>query len=294
MNQPLDSQALLAETESEEDQQGWLATFADLMSLLMCFFVLLLSFSEMDVVKFKQIAGSMKTAFGVQRLVDADKVPLGTSVIAQEFSPGKPEQTLLNQVQQKSSQTEQTKLNKTEENDLSSIADNSLDGGLAHQQTLKMKIEDEFADAILAGKFELDNQGQQLIIRFEEKGMFASGSGYLQPQFKPLLRTLSSFLADIPGQLIVAGHTDNVALQNELYEDNLALSSARALAVARELRRHPGIQYIQVTAFADARPLLPNTSVSNRAKNRRVELSILQGQAKETQITNKRSGNHSG
>lgn len=294
MNHSLDSQALLAETESEEDQQGWLATFADLMSLLMCFFVLLLSFSEMDVVKFKQIAGSMKTAFGVQRLVEAEKVPLGTSVIAQEFSPGKPEQTLLNQVQQKSSQTEQAKLNKTEENDLAGIAENELDGGTAHRNDLRLKIEETFSEAILAGKFELDSQGQQLIIRFEEKGMFASGSGYLQPQFKPLLRSLSAFLADVPGQLIVSGHTDNIRLQNELYEDNLALSSARALAVARELRRNPNIRFVQVTAFADAKPLLPNTSPENRAKNRRVELSILQGQAKEAHIINQKGENSHG
>ena len=51
----------------------WMTTFADMMSLLMCFFVLLLSFSEMDVEKFKQIAGSMKVAFGVQRIVQAQE-----------------------------------------------------------------------------------------------------------------------------------------------------------------------------------------------------------------------------
>ena len=53
--------------EEEEEEQAWLATFADLMSLLMCFFVLLLSFSEMDIQKYRQIAGSLRKAFGVQR-----------------------------------------------------------------------------------------------------------------------------------------------------------------------------------------------------------------------------------
>ena len=70
-------------------------TFADLMTLLMCFFVLLLSFSEMDVAKFKQLSGSMKDAFGVQAEVEVETIPKGTSVIAQEFSPGKPEPTAL-------------------------------------------------------------------------------------------------------------------------------------------------------------------------------------------------------
>ena len=76
--------------ECVEGLPAYMGTFADLMSLLMCFFVLLLSFSEMDVIKFKQIAGSLKLAFGVQREVEADSIPMGTSVIAQEFSPGRP------------------------------------------------------------------------------------------------------------------------------------------------------------------------------------------------------------
>ncbi|MDX1657154.1 MAG: flagellar motor protein MotB, partial [Candidatus Competibacteraceae bacterium] len=68
----------------------WLATFADLMSLLMCFFVLLLSFSEMDIEKYKQVAGSMAQAFGVQKKVTAHDTPMGTSYVAREFSPGRP------------------------------------------------------------------------------------------------------------------------------------------------------------------------------------------------------------
>lgn len=73
----------------------WMGTFADLMSLLMCFFVLLLSFSEMDVLKFKQIAGSMKFAFGVQNRLEVKDIPKGTSIIAQEFRPGAPSQRQL-------------------------------------------------------------------------------------------------------------------------------------------------------------------------------------------------------
>lgn len=69
-------------------------TFADLMSLLMCFFVLLLSFSEMDAAKYKQVAGSMKQAFGVQRELKVKESPKGVSIIAKEFSPGKPQPTM--------------------------------------------------------------------------------------------------------------------------------------------------------------------------------------------------------
>jgi len=79
---------------------AWVMTFADLMSLLMCFFVLLLSFSEMDVAKYKQIAGSMREAFGVQREIKVKEPPKGINIIAQEFSAGRPDPTPFNIVQQ--------------------------------------------------------------------------------------------------------------------------------------------------------------------------------------------------
>ncbi len=84
----------------EEGLPAWVMTFADLMSLLMCFFVLLLSFSEMDVSKYKEMAGSMKNAFGVQRDIKVKEPPKGINVIAREFSPGRPEPTHLNVVRQ--------------------------------------------------------------------------------------------------------------------------------------------------------------------------------------------------
>ncbi len=79
----------------------WVMTFADLMTLLMCFFVLILSFSEMDILKYKQLAGSMAHAFGVQRDIEAKDPPKGINIIAREFSPGQPQPTPLNVVRQK-------------------------------------------------------------------------------------------------------------------------------------------------------------------------------------------------
>jgi len=92
----------------------YMGTFADLMALLMCFFVLLLAFSEMDVRKYKQVAGSMKDAFGVQNQVEAKDIPKGTSVIAREFSPGKPQPTLITAVQQQTIDTDRQTLDFTD------------------------------------------------------------------------------------------------------------------------------------------------------------------------------------
>ena len=100
----------LEESSEEGGGAGWIMTFADLMSLLMCFFVLLLSFSEMDVLKFKRLAGSMESAFGVQQKFRADDPPKGTSIIAQEFSPGTPRPTPLNEIWQKTTDESRSSL----------------------------------------------------------------------------------------------------------------------------------------------------------------------------------------
>ena len=98
-----------AKKEEGGGSPAWVMTFADLMSLLMCFFVLLLSFSNMDLLKFKQIAGSMKNAFGVQRDMKAQETPKGTSIIAQEFAPGRPTPTLVKEIKQNTiDETKQT------------------------------------------------------------------------------------------------------------------------------------------------------------------------------------------
>ena len=68
----------------------WVVTFADLMSLLLAFFVLLFSFSELDKAKYKQVAGSLRDAFGVQQEIRVKDPPKGINIIAREFSPGIP------------------------------------------------------------------------------------------------------------------------------------------------------------------------------------------------------------
>lgn len=287
MEHGLNSAQLVEETEKSEDQQGWLATFADLMSLLMCFFVLLLSFSELDVIKFKQIAGSMKTAFGVQRDIEAEQIPMGTSVIKQEFSPAISEPTLLNQVKQ---QTQEQEMRNLAANQVAGEKEDEKSGRNRDAQNnaqyeLMQKLQQTLSEELARGRFELDQYGQQLIIRINEQGSFSSGSGYLQPMFVPSLRKLAGVLQDIPGQIVVSGHTDNIPVRNELYQDNLELSAARAIAIARVLKNSAQLSFIQANGMAESQPLVNNSTAQNRARNRRVEISVLQGEAKIEQLS---------
>lgn len=286
----------------------WLATFADLMSLLMCFFVLLLAFSEMDVMKFKQIAGSMKYAFGVQNKVEVKDIPKGTSVIALEFRPGRPDPTPIEIINQQTNEmTQQTIEYQAGEEDSSGGVqkqNGSQRGGNASataQQTAQAvksdsqssqentneqlkKLAEQLNEQIVDGAIELESLGQQIIIRIREKGSFASGSGFLQPKFKPIIRQIGELLKDVPGIITVSGHTDGGHISNELYSSNWDLSSQRAVAVAHELRKVEGFNETRMKVVGEAsnNPLVPNDSNLNRARNRRVEIAIEQGKPKES------------
>lgn len=282
----MDSEELLEEVEQEGGGQGWLATFADLMSLLMCFFVLLLSFSELDVQKFKQIAGSMKYAFGVQNKINIQDIPKGTSVIAQEFSPGKPEDTPFNRIEQVTYTPERSSTEETEASKEESKRNENENNDRKYREIIlaEERIIQDFQEELNSGQFELDNQGQQLVIRIAENGAFASGSGFLQPNLVPALKKLNNILVNIPGQKVVSGHTDNRPLRNEMFKDNLELSAARALAVARVLNHNGALKNLSIQGMADTAPIARNDSDLQRAKNRRVEITIAQGRAKFAEL----------
>ncbi len=286
---------------------AYMGTFADLMSLLMCFFVLLLSFSEMDVQKFKQIAGSMAFAFGVQNKIEVKDIPKGTSVIAMEFRPGRPEPTPIDTIQQQTiDMTQQTIEFQAGQEDSSggvqeqrgeqtggasqntdaqsSAASESSAQDQEQTNELAKKVAEQMQEQIQDGAIELESLGQQIIIRIKENGSFPSGSTFLQPRFKPIIQQIGAILRDIPGEVTVSGHTDNDQVSDELNSNNWELSSKRAVSVAVELLNGTGLDKnrLVVVGHADTRPLVDNDTEQNRKRNRRVEISILQGKAKES------------
>ena len=272
---------------------GWVATFADLMSLLMCFFVLLLSFSEMDVLKFKQLAGSMREAFGVQNQIKVEDIPKGTSIIAQEFSPGRPEPTPLNEVRQMTVNNNMNTLDiRSVEGD--SETKDKQDGEAELMQQLEQQMEEEareqavqFAQALAQeigdGAVEVETDQTKVIIRVQEKGSFSSGSAELKFEYIPVMAKIRDVLLDVPGNVSIEGHTDNIPYSGRAFFSNWDLSAARALAVANELfddERIDQTKY-QIIGHADTKPLVPNNTAENRATNRRVEIVIQRGRDKE-------------
>jgi len=274
----------------------WVATFADLMALLLCFFVLLLSFSEMDAMKFKRLAGSLAQAFGVQAELPVHEVPRGTSVIAQEFSPGRPEPTPINEIFQTTDDITQMSLEvycaeefdvERGEPDYDVSAREQLKERLAElvEQTERdaMALAARLQPQISAGQIEIETRGRQIIIRIRERGSFPSGSAELSEDYYDVIDEIQAVLMLQPGGIKVHGHTDSIPISTARFRSNWELSAARAVSVAHQLMRGDYLDQsrFEVTGFAETRPLAPNDTPENRARNRRVEVVIRQGLEEE-------------
>lgn len=268
----------LMEAPVEAGAPKWMTTFADLSTLLLCFFVLLLSFSEMDVAKFKQLAGSMRQAFGVQADIKAKQIPKGTSIIAQEFSPGEPKPTALNQVRQFTIDASKNTLKFTDSDEVAKLQEAFDRESEANAEV--DRITEGLRKEIEEGKVIVRAVGSTTVIHILERGSFELGGADIQPSFRPVLRKIRQLLVDTQGVIRVAGHTDNLPIKTVMYPSNWALSSARAVSVAHVFmsnKRIPADRFV-VAGHADTKPIGDNTKPEGRALNRRVDVSIFKGE----------------
>ena len=233
----------------EEGAPEWVVTFGDLMSLLLCFFVLLLSFSEMDRAKYKEVAGSLSKAFGVQRKTKAFEAPKGITMIAKDFDQ---------------------ELVPTRERDEFVIMKNREEIG----KELREEIETRFAG--LKDLVQVEVKDGRIIIRLMGESTFDSGKAEIRNEMTPLLDKIASILVNTPGEIVVAGHTDDVPLHGGRFKNNLGLSIARAFSVADHLLHRKGVDpsRIATMGFGEYRPLGSNETPDGRRKNRRVEIIL--------------------
>jgi len=264
----------------EEGLPPWLATFADLMSLLMCFFVLLLSFAELDAIRFKKMADSMKDAFGVQREIPLNEIVMGTSVIKQEFSPSTiPEPSPIDEIRQQTTDIEKQNL-KIDDAVKDAVAEQIRQEVEQEAEELKEALKQEIAEGLVS----VETEETKIIVRIQEKGSFASGSDRLNTGFLDVMQRIGEAVARAPGTVVVAGHTDDVPISTVRFRSNWELSSARAVTVVHALLKNPDVdpRRVLVEGHADSSPLVPNDSSENRAINRRVEMILERGEDHES------------
>ena len=225
----------------EEGAPLWVVTFGDLMSLLLCFFVLLLSFSEMDRQKYKELSGSMQDAFGVQRERQVFDIPTGQKIIAKEF--------------------DQEAISFSKESNI--------------LEQVRKAIQESIGNS--EGLIEFDADEHKIRIRLMGESTFDSGSADIRESMKPLLTKIVEVFRHNEENIIIAGHTDNVPLkEGSRFKTNLQLSMARAASVADFFLSSGSIapHRISTMGFGEHRPIGSNDDPRGRQKNRRVEIIL--------------------
>ncbi len=263
----------MAKDEPKAGAPAWMATFADLMSLLLTFFVLLLSMAEIDATRFRKVSGSLKMAFGVQRKNIFDEPPKGSSFIKQEHSAGgsrSPMSVGGATANLLDPQLQQIK-NKMEKQDR--IAQ------LNREKRLKQnisKIMNKFEQEWKQGKIEIDKKDGNLVLRIAETAAFSQKRTKLNGGFVPMLDKLSEVMQDIDGDIIVAGHSDDKIIKTPKFKSNWEFSAARANTLAQALMKKGDVEPKRITiqAHGPTQPLVRNNSDINRKKNRRIEIVI--------------------
>lgn len=246
---------------SKNTTPDWIVTFADLATLLLTFFILLLSFAEMDIEKYRAMANSMALAFGSSNVIaeDVGGSPL-TLVESDTVSLPEPSESLQDQPEFIDERTERSQTRQ-------------IPGGVLDLASrLVRELQAEVASEALHVNYDED----QVVIRFSEEATFRSGDAEIKPEMIPIIERVVNVLAVCSGDVVVSGHSDDRPISSSRYRSNWDLSAARAVSVVHELVLNREIPAERVVAAgrAETRPLADNDTPANRSMNRRVEIAI--------------------
>ncbi len=224
----------------------FMATYGDMVTLLLCFFVLLYSFSTLDVKKFEMLAASMQVAFNVQAGGSTNTTPVSIQDGALQQGQG--------------AASVQSAGQKTE---------------ISHQ-VLAM-VREAIKSEQLEDEIQIVANERGVSISMSEQVLFDESSAVLHPEAARILYKIGTILETMPNRISIEGHTDNVQPTGSIFKDNWDLSAARAAVVASYLNKSIGIaeNRLQAVGLGSSSPVVPNDSPEHRSLNRRVDLVIL-------------------
>lgn len=227
--------------KAEINTGEWLTTYADLMTLLLCFFVLLYAFSTIDAQKFKNISLSLSKALGGTGGVIIDGGNIGP--VPEQINP-KP-------------------------NDSSKID--------AETQKMYEEVMQFVNENDLKANVEIKKDARGVLIELQEKILFDSGKADVKPESMALLKKITELLKRFPNPVMIEGHTDNLPINHGYYQSNWELSSDRAVKIVRFFTEKEGISGTRFIAVGcgEFDPIALNNTPEGRQKNRRVSIIIL-------------------
>ncbi len=225
---------------------GWLTTFSDLMSLLLTFFILLYSMSDVDAKKFEAISNSLQSVLsGV-----GTPSPIVTSMPSGDAN---------------------TDLDLDIDIDLDKLGINA--GILAMEE----KVSDYVDEQGLAAEVTVSMNKRGVFVDIKEAILFDPGSANLKPGGEVVLQKLEGLVNDFENDLVIEGHTDDIPMNTAQYPSNWHLSTARAISVLTHMVEYENVDPTRLSAvgYGEYNPILPNDSPENKAANRRVNILII-------------------
>ncbi|WP_186578355.1 flagellar motor protein MotS [Aquibacillus kalidii] len=247
----------------------WMVTYSDLITLILVFFILLFSMSQIDLVKFQAVAESFRN----RMIFDSYPSPIPAEYPTENAEMQKNNEGSADLKNNLSENKTESQTNEAQQNTNTEVIqhDESLDKLLA--EVRKFLNDNQLNNVITANRTEAG-----VVLVLQEKVLFESGEADIIESGKPFLEKMGKLLQNIPNLVRVEGHTDDRPISNYRYPSNWELSGARASSVIRYVIKTNKIdetRFISV-GYGDTRPIVENDSEANWSKNRRVEVVILE------------------
>jgi len=221
--------------EDNENLERWLLTYADLITLLLAFFIVMYSISQVDSQKFDKVTSALTSVFKGPKLKPTSAKDLSSGLIVNKL-----------------------------------LKNGNL--GILEEQIRKISVQLD-----LKTQLNTEIQTRGLVIHISESAFFDPGKAELKPEARTILDLISVQLLKIPNHIRVEGHTDNIPINTDRYPSNWELSASRAAVCLRylidKLKFPP--ERISAVGYAEYRSIAPNDTPENRAKNRRVDIIVL-------------------
>ncbi len=236
----------------------WMTTYGDMITLVLCFFILFFAYSSTDTVKWKMVVSSLKGSIGV---LDGGEILNQMDLLNQGADPDSISESILTAV------------------------DAAEQQGIKELQEIVQQLREELSEEISQGEIIVQLNERGVLVRLQDTLLFDSGRAVLRPEARSALNKVANTLRGIDRYYRIEGHTDDVPTDPRTYATNWELSAARATNVLRHLVENSGMDPFRMSGgvFGEYYPLVSNADRESRQKNRRVDIIVLRDDVSYTE-----------
>ncbi len=242
---------------THENHERWMVSYADFVTLLFAFFVVMFAASQADKGKAKQVSDAVKQAFEQGRFSSNSVSILG----------GAPDDTGKGSSQMKGPGGAEKFVPQPERDK----------GRMVELLPSLRTLTEELKDDIAAGRVQISMQPRGLVVSLKQAAFFPSGAETIDEERYPSLEKVANVIRKLPNPVRLEGHTDSVPIHNARFASNWDLSAARSIAMLQLFANRFGVptEQMAISGYADTKPIDSNDSEEGRARNRRVDILIM-------------------